>query len=142
MPSALSIAKEFARLADADGVVLCPEKLQCLLYYAQGWSLAVRDSQLFPEAIEAWPDPRTPPEGTPVDDTSKLQSLREMAEKYPVGPAGDDAVPRRNCLPGQAEVPPEAPGDTAKAVADLLRRQPELLDGLVKSLAEDASKVW
>jgi len=31
-----------------------PMKLQKLLYYAQGWNLAVRQETLFPDDIEAW----------------------------------------------------------------------------------------
>lgn len=34
--------------------LLCPLGLQKLLYYAQGWSLAVLDAELFDSPIEAW----------------------------------------------------------------------------------------
>jgi uncharacterized phage-associated protein len=37
-------------------------KLQKLLYYAQGWYLAIHDEALFDERIEAWPrGPVVPP---------------------------------------------------------------------------------
>jgi uncharacterized phage-associated protein len=56
MPSALSVAKEFVRLAyEAEGDdPVTNLRLQKLLYYAQGWSLAARRSQLFPEYIRGW----------------------------------------------------------------------------------------
>ena len=34
--------------------LLCPMRLQKLLYYSQGWSLALRDRPLFDAEIEAW----------------------------------------------------------------------------------------
>jgi len=35
--------------------LLCPLRIQKLLYYVQGWSLALRQRALFEEEIEAWP---------------------------------------------------------------------------------------
>lgn len=56
MPSALSVAKELARLSlegqEADP--LTNLRLQKLLYYAQAWSMVVRGSDLFPEGLQAW----------------------------------------------------------------------------------------
>jgi len=55
MPSAKSVAKELVRLS-LDGPLPdppTPYRLHCLLYYAQAWSLVLRDSELFPEEIEA-----------------------------------------------------------------------------------------
>ncbi len=56
VPNALSIAKEFAKLASSgqEPDPLTNLRLQKLLYYAQSWSLVVRDSELFPETVEAW----------------------------------------------------------------------------------------
>jgi uncharacterized phage-associated protein len=53
---ALSVAKVLIRLLftvdEKDPLTnLC---LQKLLYYAQAWSLVLRESELFPEEIEAW----------------------------------------------------------------------------------------
>jgi uncharacterized phage-associated protein len=37
-----------------DSDFLCPLRVQKLLYYLQGWSLALRGRPLFEERIEAW----------------------------------------------------------------------------------------
>jgi uncharacterized phage-associated protein len=51
----LSVAKEFVRLSFAgdENDPLTTLRLQKLLYYAQAWSLVLRESELFPEEIEA-----------------------------------------------------------------------------------------
>lgn len=54
MPRAMSVAKELVGLAVAAGRPLSTVQLQKLLYLTQAWSLATRDSQLFPEPMEAW----------------------------------------------------------------------------------------
>jgi uncharacterized phage-associated protein len=53
---ALSVAKELVRLSFAgeEKDPLTNLRLQKLLYYAQAWSLVLRESELFPEEIEAW----------------------------------------------------------------------------------------
>jgi len=38
----------------AENAPLTPMKLQKLLYFAQGWSLAITDEAMFDEQIEAW----------------------------------------------------------------------------------------
>lgn len=38
-----------------ESVLLCPLRLQKLLYYCQGWGLALLGEPLFSQAIEAWP---------------------------------------------------------------------------------------
>jgi uncharacterized phage-associated protein len=55
VPAAVSVAREFVLLSHAgdEPDPLTPSRLQKLLYYAQGWSLAVRESCLFPEKILA-----------------------------------------------------------------------------------------
>lgn len=52
--SASNIADYFIRKGTAEGRPLTNKKLQKLLYYAQAWSLAIRNEQLFPDKIEAW----------------------------------------------------------------------------------------
>ncbi len=54
MLTALDVAKYFLALADEDEEPITKMKLQKLLYYAQGVSLAVFDEPLFLEAIQAW----------------------------------------------------------------------------------------
>jgi uncharacterized phage-associated protein len=42
------------RPADVGRHVVTPLSIEKLLYYAQGWSLAIRDEPLFTEEIQAW----------------------------------------------------------------------------------------
>jgi uncharacterized phage-associated protein len=55
MSSANSVAKEVVRISGSGPLPDLPTsyRLQCLLYYAQGWSLVLRDSELFPDDITA-----------------------------------------------------------------------------------------
>lgn len=54
-PSASDVATYFISLADEDeGDFISNLKLQKLLYYAQGFHLAMFDEPLFAEPIEAW----------------------------------------------------------------------------------------
>lgn len=52
--SCLAIANYFLSLADREKKPLTNKKLQKLLYYAQAWSLALRNRPIFKESIEAW----------------------------------------------------------------------------------------
>jgi uncharacterized phage-associated protein len=55
MLSAHEIAKYFVSLVDEEaGDSISNLKLQKLLYYAQGFHLAMFDAPLFPEAVKAW----------------------------------------------------------------------------------------
>jgi len=56
MAKALDVANFLVRLAAAEDEpdYLTHLRLQKLLYYAQGWSLALRDMPMFSERIEAW----------------------------------------------------------------------------------------
>jgi uncharacterized phage-associated protein len=55
MYSALDIANYFLGKADEDaGDLISNLKLQKLLYYAQGFHIALKDAPLFKEPIEAW----------------------------------------------------------------------------------------
>ena len=49
-----AVAKEFVRVADADGDPLTKMQLQKLVYYAQAWSLVIRDSELIDDDFQAW----------------------------------------------------------------------------------------
>lgn len=51
---AIEVAKWFIAKAISDGVALTPLKLQKILYYAQGWSLAIRNRPLFDDDVLAW----------------------------------------------------------------------------------------
>lgn len=56
MGKALDVAKYLIRLAAAEEEpeLLSPMRLQKLLYYVQGWSLGIRQTEVFDESIEAW----------------------------------------------------------------------------------------
>lgn len=56
MASALDVAKYLILLAENEGESdrLTHLRLQKLLYFVQGWSLAMRGVPMFPERIEAW----------------------------------------------------------------------------------------
>lgn len=52
---ALDVACYFLYRVDREvGDTISPLKLQKLVYYAQAWSLALKDKPLFPEEIQAW----------------------------------------------------------------------------------------
>jgi uncharacterized phage-associated protein len=55
VPNAIDVGKYFlSQVDDESGDSISNLKLQKLLYYGQGFHLAVYDQPLFPEAIEAW----------------------------------------------------------------------------------------
>ena len=55
MIPAIEVARYFLSLTDEDaGELISNLKLQKLLYYAQGFHLAIFGGPLFPESIEAW----------------------------------------------------------------------------------------
>lgn len=56
MAKAMEVAKCLLRLAECEDEPdrLSHLRLQKLLYYVQGWSLALRKKPMFPERIEAW----------------------------------------------------------------------------------------
>jgi len=51
---AKAIANYFIDLAKRDGRELTPMKLQKLIYFAHGWSLAIYGKPLIDEQVEAW----------------------------------------------------------------------------------------
>lgn len=52
--SVQQIAQYFIWKANQEGRPITNKKLQKILYYAQAWSLVIRDNPLFKEKIEAW----------------------------------------------------------------------------------------
>ena len=54
MYSALAVANAFLELARKEKATITPLKMQKLLYFAQGWSLKLRDRALFEDAVVAW----------------------------------------------------------------------------------------
>jgi uncharacterized phage-associated protein len=55
MKNAFDVANFFLKIVDrSSGESISPLKLQKLLYYAQAWSLVLRNKPIFSEEIEAW----------------------------------------------------------------------------------------
>ena len=54
MAEAVAVANTFLDLARAANKPLTHIKLQKLVYYAHGWHLAIRDTALVDEGVEAW----------------------------------------------------------------------------------------
>ena len=52
--SAGQVAEYFIDKAHKEGRVITNKKLQKVIYYAQAWSLALRDKPIFKDQIEAW----------------------------------------------------------------------------------------
>lgn len=52
--TALQVARYLIRIAAADEDPLTHLRLHKLLYYVQGWSLAMRNKELFSDSIQAW----------------------------------------------------------------------------------------
>jgi uncharacterized phage-associated protein len=52
--SAISVADEILRVAKRHGKALTPLQLMKLVYIAHGFHLAVKETDLFPDRIEAW----------------------------------------------------------------------------------------
>jgi uncharacterized phage-associated protein len=50
----IAVANYFIDLAKSKGDCISPMKLQKLIYYAHGWNLALKDSPLIDEQVEAW----------------------------------------------------------------------------------------
>jgi uncharacterized phage-associated protein len=91
MSSAKAVAKELVRLSLRGSVPdpLTWFRLQCLLYYAQAWSLVVRHSELFPEEIECSADGPIVPEIP--DDRATLTACRVLRpESFDQEPPLDD----------------------------------------------------
>ena len=55
MANIIHVAKYLLTLADSSSTKVNPLKLQKLLYYCEGWTLAITDKELFPgENFQAW----------------------------------------------------------------------------------------
>lgn len=87
MANIVHVAKYLLTLAAGCNTKVTPLKLQKLLYYCEGWTIAITDSELFPkEDFQAWIhgpvnvrtyhafstsygmfDPITPPKAAPLD---------------------------------------------------------------------------
>lgn len=54
MANSIAVANTFINLARQDGEYLTPLRLVKLVYIAHGWSLALRNSPLIDDPVEAW----------------------------------------------------------------------------------------
>lgn len=52
--TALAVAEYFVWISNKEGNPVTNKKLQKLIYYAQAWSLALKDKKIFEDKIEAW----------------------------------------------------------------------------------------
>ena len=52
--TALAVADYFVWISNKEGKPVTNKKLQKLIYYAQAWSLALRNKKIFDDKIEAW----------------------------------------------------------------------------------------
>ncbi len=50
----IAVAKEFIRIANENGRNLTKLQLQKLLFFAQAWSIVIRDTELIGDDFEAW----------------------------------------------------------------------------------------
>jgi uncharacterized phage-associated protein len=76
MSSAKSVAKELIQLSllpEPIPELLTHYRLQCLDYYAQAWSLVLRDSELFPDEIEC------------LEEGPAVPAIREALHNGPLG---------------------------------------------------------
>lgn len=55
MANIINVAKYLLTLAESSNTNISPLKLQKLLYYCEGWTIAITDEELFPrENFQAW----------------------------------------------------------------------------------------
>lgn len=97
----ITVADEVLRIAKAKGKSLTPLQLMKLVYIAHGWHLAIRNSDLFSERIEAWkygpiipdlyqatkhfgnnPIPLELITGNSIVDTKTSSFLKEVVDQY------------------------------------------------------------
>ena len=52
--SVKAVANKLLELAEQENIPVTPMKLQKLLYYTYGWHLGLFNTEIFPDAIEAW----------------------------------------------------------------------------------------
>ncbi|NBK21159.1 MAG: DUF4065 domain-containing protein [Spirochaetia bacterium] len=93
MAKIVPVAKYLLTLAETSNTSVNPLKLQKLLYYCEGWTLAITDKELFPgENFQAWLhgpvnvtvyhafnksygmfDPISPPKAAPLDASTSVE---------------------------------------------------------------------
>src|SRR4051812_2400511 len=92
MSSARSVAKELVRLSLGGPVPdpLTTYRLQALLYYAQAWSLVLRDSEIFPDDIHGGADGPGVPAVAEADATASPGSRLVCSHAFDQDPRLDD----------------------------------------------------
>lgn len=88
---ALKVARSIHWLAahDAPAAWVSPKKLQKLLYYVQGWSMALRGRPAFTERIKAWTQGPVVPK---VWHDNKLAEFRSVARAAATPPVSTDEL--------------------------------------------------
>lgn len=96
MANIINVAKYLLTLADSSTVKVNPLKLQKLLYYCEGWTLAITDKELFPkENFQAW-----------VHGPVNVKTYHEFNSSYGMFDPID--IPRVACLDASVTVEQKA----------------------------------
>lgn len=170
MCDVVDIARYFIWLANGEPEpeLLTAMRLQKLLYYAQGWSLAVRGRRLFDSVFEAWahgPVSRKAypllakyPQGRAIDPTDGhdgsglsledrdfVRSIWESYKKYSAIELRAMTHRERPWLEARGDLPPDAASD--RAISDETMRQffrdeysRQALPGLELEVLEEAAR--
>jgi len=82
--SATAVANDFLKIARAEGETLTSMKLQKLVYYAHGWSLALANEPLISNRIEAWDYGPVIPDLYQAFKKYGTEAITELAHKVTV----------------------------------------------------------
>lgn len=82
MLTALQAADYLIARSTTEGDPVSDEKLQCLLYYAQSWYLALYDEKLFLDTIEIWRDGPGLPAVHEAFEKLALRPALEQRQRY------------------------------------------------------------
>jgi uncharacterized phage-associated protein len=133
MSSAKSVVKELIRLSLGGPVPdpLTHYRLQCLVYYAQAWSLVLRDSELFPEEIKRLADgPVVPGLFDPQDAGQTCQLVKPaIFDNEPNLDDEDEALFLRYLWAAYAYLSPSGHFASIQVEAPFLQARKELENG-------------
>jgi uncharacterized phage-associated protein len=121
MYSVIAVADAILRLAKKNKLKITPLQLMKLVYIAHGWHLAIRDSGLFNERIEAW-------KYGPV-----IPDLYYATRKY-----GRSAIPFELIL----DEDPELPGEIRRFLEDVVNKYGNLSGIALSSLTHQTGTPW
>lgn len=137
MSSARSVAKELVRVSTSGPLPDPPTlyRLQCLLYFAQAWSLVLRDSELFPDEIEASAEGPSVPDVLVRGDESVLCAIGpKVFEDEPDLDENDEALFLRHLWLDYAHLSPTG-------MYDAIQREPSFLAAKGEAHAREAGRI-